>query len=67
MNSNSMGIILSGYLKDGTEGCKHIKAKGGMTFAQDESAEVRSMPLSALTSGYIDFVLPPEEIPQVNC
>lgn len=46
----------------GTEGCKSIKAKGGITFAQDESAEVAVMPLRAQASGCIDFVLPPDKI-----
>jgi len=47
MGKQSIGIVLSGYSCDGTEGCKHIKAKGGTTFAQDRSAEVDGMPLSA--------------------
>src|ERR1019366_7020199 len=32
-------------------------------FAQDKSAEVEGMPLSAQASGCIDFVLPPNKIP----
>ena len=63
MGARAIGIVLSGYAGDGTEGCKHIKAKGGTTFAQDMSAEVGGMPLSAQASGCIDFVLPPDEIP----
>jgi CRP/FNR family transcriptional regulator, cyclic AMP receptor protein len=63
MGVRAIGIILSGYGDDGTEGCKHIKAKGGTTFAQDKSAEVDGMPLSAQASGCVDFVLPPEKIP----
>ena len=63
LGPQAIGIILSGYCNDGTEGCKHIKAKGGTTFAQDQSAEVSSMPLSAHGSGCIDFVLPPEKMP----
>ena len=59
----AVGIILSGYNGDGTEGCKHIKAKGGKTFSQDISAEVEHMPLSAQASGCVDFVLPLNEIP----
>ena len=59
----AIGIILSGYNGDGTEGCKHIKAKGGKTFAQDMSAEVEHMPLSAQASGCVDFVMPLNEIP----
>ncbi len=61
--THAVGIILSGYLQDGTKGCRHIKAKGGITFAQDMSAEVSSMPLSAQASGCIDFILPPEKMP----
>src|SRR5450759_1582072 len=63
MGARAIGIILSGYDGDGTEGCKHIKANGGTTFAQDMSAEVGGMPLSAQASGCVDFVLPPDEIP----
>jgi chemotaxis response regulator CheB len=63
MGVRSVGIILSGYDGDGTAGCKQIKAKGGTTFAQDKSAEVDGMPLSAQASGCIDFVLPPGRIP----
>lgn len=58
----AIGVVLSGYEGDGTAGCKHIKEKGGITFAQDQSAEVDSMPLRAQASGYVDFVLPPERI-----
>jgi len=63
MGARAIGIILSGYDGDGAEGCRHIKAKGGITFAQDTSAEVYGMPQSAEASGCIDFVLPPGKIP----
>jgi chemotaxis response regulator CheB len=63
MGARAIGVILSGYDGDGTEGCKRIKAKGGTTFAQDMSAEVDGMPLSAQASGCVDFVLPPDKIP----
>ena len=62
MGARAIGIILSGYDGDGTEGCKHIKAKGGTTFAQDMSAEVDDMPLHAQASGCVDFVLPLDKI-----
>jgi chemotaxis response regulator CheB len=62
MGARAIGIILSGYDGDGTKGCKHIKARGGTTFAQDMSAEVSGMPLSARAAGCIDFVLPPDKI-----
>ena len=63
MGARAIGIILSGFDGDGTEGCKHIKAKGGTTFAQDVSAEVGDMPLHAQAAGYVDFVLPPDKMP----
>ena len=62
MGVRAIGIILSGSSSDGTEGCKHIKAKGGTTFAQDMSAEVSHMSLNAQASGSIDFILPPDKI-----
>jgi len=63
MGRRAIGIILSGYDSDGTEGCRQIKANGGTTIAQDMSAEVDGMPLSAQAAGAIDFVLPPHKIP----
>ena len=62
MGARAIGIVLSGYGSDGTEGCRHIKAKGGITFAQDISAEAAYMPLSAQASGCVDFVMPPGKI-----
>lgn len=58
MGAFSIGVIVSGYNGDGTEGCKAIKARGGRTFAQDVSAEVGMMPRHAEAAGVIDFVLP---------
>ncbi len=63
MGVRAIGIILSGYNGDGTEGCKHIKANGGKIFAQDLSSEVEHMPLSAQASGCVDFVMPLNKIP----
>ena len=63
MGTRAIGIILSGFDGDGAEGCKQIKAKGGTTFAQDLSADVTGMPLTAQASGYVDFVLPPAKMP----
>lgn len=60
--SNSIGVVLSGAATDGTIGLKAIKAAGGITFAQDESAEFSGMPKSAYDSGYADYKLPPEKI-----
>jgi two-component system CheB/CheR fusion protein len=61
--SQAVGVVLSGTASDGTKGCFAIKSAGGTTFAQDEqSAEFPGMPNSAVASGCIDFVMPPEQI-----
>jgi two-component system CheB/CheR fusion protein len=59
---NVIGIILSGYASDGMLGLKAIKDAGGITFAQDETAQASSMPQSAISSGVVDYVLSPVEI-----
>ena len=64
MGERAIGIVLSGYDGDGSEGCKHIKAHGGKIFAQDMSAEIDQMPLSAQASGCVDFILPLNKIPE---
>ena len=58
----AIGVVLSGSATDGTLGLEVIKAEGGVTFAQDESAQHDSMPKSAVASGCVDFVLPPDGI-----
>ncbi|TYQ23387.1 response regulator [Pseudanabaena sp. UWO311] len=59
----SIAVILSGSNEDGTAGIGAIKAAGGITFAQDlTSAEFPTMPMIAIASGYVDFVLSPAEI-----
>src|SRR2546423_1127006 len=58
----SIAIILSGTGSDGTLGMDEIKAAGGITFAQDESATYEGMPRSAALAGTVDFRLPPAEI-----
>ena len=58
----AIGVVLSGTASDGTLGLQAIKAAGGITFAQDASASHRGMPSSAIESGCVDFILPPEEI-----
>ena len=59
---NVIGVILSGYASDGVIGLKAIKEAGGLTFAQDDSAQATSMPRAAVAAGIVDFILSPEEI-----
>ncbi len=58
----SIAVILSGMGSDGTLGLEEIAAAGGITFAQDNSAEHTSMPRSAIATGCIDMVLSPADI-----
>ena len=58
----AIAVILSGSGNDGTLGMEAIKADGGITFAQDETAAHQGMPRSAIAAGCVDFVLPPERI-----
>ena len=62
LGSRAISVILSGTASDGTLGSKAVKAEGGITFAQDETARFDGMPRSAIAAGAIDFVLPPSEI-----
>src|SRR5881296_167858 len=61
--SRAIGVVLSGTGSDGTAGLRAIKAAGGLTFAQNqESAKFDAMPRSAIRSGFVDIVLPPDAI-----
>ncbi len=61
---HAIGIILSGTATDGTLGLEAIKSAGGITFAQNSTAQHDGMPRSAVSSGCVDFVLAPEQIAQ---
>jgi two-component system, chemotaxis family, CheB/CheR fusion protein len=59
----AIAVILSGSDGDGTRGVEAIKAAGGVTFAQSQdTAKVDSMPNTAIATGRVDFILPPEKI-----
>jgi two-component system CheB/CheR fusion protein len=61
---NAVGVVLSGLGNDGTLGLKEIKARGGITFAQElKSATHDSMPRSAIETQVVDFILIPEKMP----
>jgi len=61
--SKAIAVILSGSDGDGTRGVEAIKAAGGVTFAQSQdTAKVDSMPNTAIATGQVDFILPPEKI-----
>ncbi len=61
----AIGIILSGTGSDGTRGVRAIKESGGMVMVQDETtAKFDGMPRSAVSTGLVDFILPPDQMPQ---
>jgi chemotaxis response regulator CheB len=58
-----IAVIVSGYDGDGAAALHGIKDVGGITIAQKpETAKQPDMPESAIDSGFIDFILSPEEI-----
>ena len=62
MRNRAIGVVLSGAASDGTLGLKAIKAEGGITFAQNDTAKFDGMPRSAIAAGAVDFVLAPRDI-----
>ena len=58
----AIGVVLSGTANDGTLGLEAIKAEGGITFAQDNTAKYDSMPRSAIAANCVDLVLSPANI-----
>lgn len=61
--SKAIGVILSGTATDGSLGLREIKNVGGIIFAQKpQTAKFDSMPLNAIATGAVDFILPPEDI-----
>lgn len=63
--SNAICIVLSGTGTDGTLGLKEVKAEMGMVMAQTEdSAKYNGMPRSAINTGLVDYILPPDKMPE---
>ncbi|HKO51576.1 MAG TPA: chemotaxis protein CheB [Polyangiaceae bacterium] len=63
--AHSVAVVLSGADGDGALGVKRIKERGGLTIAQDpDEAEHSGMPLAAIRTKMVDWVLPVEQIPE---
>ena len=61
--SAAVAVILSGTGSDGALGVQAVSEEGGVVFAQDPaSAKFDGMPRSAIATGCVDLVLPPEGI-----
>jgi two-component system, chemotaxis family, protein-glutamate methylesterase/glutaminase len=58
-----VGVLLTGYGRDGTAGMRAIRDAGGLTIAQDpESAMQGAMPRNAIDAGAADEVLALDQI-----
>ena len=64
LNAPLLAVIMTGMGKDGLEGLKKVKQKGGFVIAQDEeSCVVYGMPRAAIEEGIADAILPLGKIP----
>jgi two-component system chemotaxis response regulator CheB len=62
--SRALGILLTGMGRDGANGLKAIKQKGGATIAQDEeTSTIFGMPKAAIDLGVADKILPLQRVP----
>jgi chemotaxis response regulator CheB len=59
-----IAVILSGMDSDGADALPGFGRAGGIVIAQrPDSAEYEDMPRSAIRTGFVNYVLSPEEIP----
>ena len=59
----SVGVILSGFLDDGSAGLYAIRSRGGVTVVQDPGDAIAAdMPGNALQYGNADYILPASQI-----
>ncbi|HRH47143.1 MAG TPA: CheR family methyltransferase [Panacibacter sp.] len=66
IGNKAIGVILSGTGSDGTKGIEAIKNAGGMVIVSDpEKAEFNEMPSNAISTGLVDYVMEPEQMPTI--
>lgn len=60
----AIAIVLSGTGSDGSRGIRDVHEAGGLVIVQsEETAKFNGMPRSAIETGVVDLVVPPEAIP----
>ena len=63
LGPRAVAVVLSGSGSDGSRGVQDISKMGGSVFCESpDTAQFNGMPLSAMRTGKVDQVLPPEEI-----
>lgn len=61
-----IAVIVSGFDGDGADALCEIRDVGGVTIAQRlDTAREPDMPASAIASGCVDYILPPDDIPSM--
>lgn len=60
---NLLSVILTGMGRDGAEGTKNVKERGGITISEDRSTcTIYGMPKAAYETGKVDLVLPLDQV-----
>ncbi len=60
----AIAIVLSGTGSDGSIGIQDVHDVGGLVFVQNvETAKFDGMPRSAINTGCVDSIMPPEDMP----
>jgi two-component system, chemotaxis family, CheB/CheR fusion protein len=63
LGERAVAVVLSGSGSDGSRGLQEVSRAGGVVFAESpDTAQFNGMPLSAMRTGHVDQVLPPEGI-----
>ena len=64
-HNRCLAVVMTGMGKDGLEGCREIKLRGGHVYAQDEETSVAwGMPRAIIQSGMADRIVPLAEMAQ---
>ncbi len=63
LGPRALGVVLTGHMIDGARGAIAMRALGGLIIAQDPATcAAPGMPLAAIRTGAVNFILPPDRI-----